>query len=109
LDGLSTADTLDLLCFDRPQQFGLRLGTEVSDFVEQKGSGVGELEASNAAIGRSGERPLLMAEHLALDEIAWYRRAVDANERPVAPRAGSVNCRGDELLPRPRFSRDENS
>ena len=64
-------------------------------------SGVRELEAPNAAVRCPGERPLFVPEHLALDEIAWYRRAVDPNERPVAPRACPVNRRRDELLSRP--------
>src|SRR5437764_3465015 len=100
-DRLTTTDALDLFRFDRTKQFGLRLGTEVSDFVEEERSSVRELEAPNAAVRCPGERPLFVPEHLALDELAWYRRAVDPNERPVAPRACPVNRRRDELLSRP--------
>src|SRR5690348_8154572 len=67
---LSSADSFDLLCLDRSQQLGLRLGSEVADLVQQQGSCMRELEATDAPIRRASERSLLVAKHLALDEIA---------------------------------------
>ena len=57
------------------------------DLVEQQRAGVRELEPPDAPVRRAGERAALVAEHLALHEIARDRGAVDAHERPVAPRA----------------------
>src|SRR6478752_1570415 len=75
---------------------------QIPHFVEEQRAGVCELEPPDPAVRRTGERALLVAEHLALDEIARDRRAVDPHERPVAPRAPEMDRRRDELLARPR-------
>src|SRR5205823_9366312 len=61
---LASADTLDLLRLDRAQQLRLCLGAEVADLVEKERPGMGELESSDAPIGRPGKRALLVTEHL---------------------------------------------
>src|SRR6185369_9760553 len=98
LDRLSAADALDLLRFDRTQKLCLRLRAEIADFVEQQRAGVRELEPSETPLGGAGKCAALMPEHFTLDQVARNRRAVDAHERPLAPRALRVNRRGDELL-----------
>ena len=47
---------------------------------------------------RAGERALLVAEQLALDQAGRQGGAVDLDERLVAPRAGRVDGAGDQLL-----------
>src|SRR5258708_6379209 len=49
-----------------------------------------------------------MSEELALEELPRNARAVDPNQRAVAPTAHSVDCRGDELLANAAFPEDEN-
>src|SRR5262249_29657305 len=61
------------------------------------------------SLRRARERAPLVTEHLALDEIAWDRCAVDANERPVATRAAHVNGGGDELFSCAGFASDEHA
>ena len=47
---------------------------------------------------RAGERALGVAEELALEQFARDRRAVDADQRPVAALAGLVDGARDQLL-----------
>ena len=56
-----------------------------------------------------GEGAALVAEHLALDEIARDRGAVHAHERLVAARAPVVDRGRDELLSRPRFAHHQHA
>src|SRR6185437_12512171 len=103
------ADSLDLLCLDRAQQLGLRLWTEITDFIQKQRAAVGELEPADAAVGRASERAALVAEHLALHQIARDGRAVHAHERAFAPRTAGVDRRRHELLTRARFAGDEHA
>ena len=89
--------------------FACASGAEVADLVEKQRAGVRELEPSDAAVRRAGERALLVPEHLALDEIARNRRAVHAHERAVASRARAVDRRRDELLARAGFAGDQHA
>ena len=56
--------------------------------------------------GRPGERPLLVPEQLALDQLARHRRAVQRDERPATPRAPFVQRARDQLLARARLAQD---
>ena len=42
---------------------------QIADFVEEDGAAVGELELAAAQRRRTGERALLVAEQLALDQL----------------------------------------
>src|SRR5207244_156110 len=66
--------------------------------VEQNGPAMGELELAELPRGGAGERAPLVAEELALEQLARQRRAVDGDERlgPARPRLVHVAC--DELL-----------
>ena len=58
---------------------------------------------------RAGERAALVAEHLALDEVARDRRAVHPHEGAVAPAAARVDRRGHELFAGARLARDHHA
>src|SRR5207237_10873007 len=103
------ADSLNFLGFDRPQQFSLRIGTEVTHLVEEQRPVMRQLEATDACLGGAGERSTLVPEHLALDQVARDGRAVDANERLSPSRTGVVDRAGDQLFARARFSSDKHS
>ena len=55
----------------------------------------------------AGERALLVAEQLALEQVLGQRGAVLADEELVAPRALIVHGRGDELLAGAGLALDE--
>ena len=100
LDRLATAHAFDLARFDGAQQFGLCFGTQVADFVEKECAGMRQLETAYAPVGGPRECAALVAEHLALDEVARNRRTVHANIRSVASRTRQMQRRRHELFPR---------
>src|SRR6185295_8822782 len=102
-------DSLNLLCLDCSQQLRLGVGAKVADFVEKQRPAMRQLEAADPLRRRSGESAALVAEHLALHQVAWNRRAIDADEWLVATLAPVVNRAGDQLLARPRFAGDEDA
>ena len=66
-----------------------------------------QLEDAGPAIVRAGERALLVAEDLALEQRLGNRGAVDGDERERRARAQLVDGLRDELLARPRLAPDE--
>src|SRR4029079_17201667 len=69
-----------------------------ADLVEEERAAVGELEPAALAVGRAGERALLVAEQLALEQLLAERGAVDRHERPRGARAAGVDLARGDLL-----------
>ena len=59
---------------------------------------MGRLEPAGLVIDRPGERPLDVAEQLALQQALAQGAAVDADVGAVGPRAELVDGAGDQLL-----------
>ncbi len=97
-DRLAAADGGELAFLQHPQQARLRVGWHVADLVEEQRAAGGLLEAALAAIGRPGEGAALVAEQLALDQLARDRRHVDRHERARAPPAVVVQGARDQFL-----------
>ncbi len=74
------------------------LRTDRADLVEEQRAAVGHLELALAPVLRAGERALLVAEQLALEQALGQRAAVDRHDGKVPPRAGGVDRPRDELL-----------
>ena len=53
--------------------------------------------------------PLLVPEEFALHQVGGDRTAVHDDEGSLRPRAGSVDCTGDQFLSRPALSRDQDA
>src|ERR1019366_4129287 len=79
-----------------------------ADLVEQQGSALGQLEASSAALDRTGECALFVAEDLALDQGFGNGRAVDGHKGFRFARAESVNGACQKFLAGPALSGDQN-
>src|SRR5436853_7346076 len=73
---------------------------EVADLVEKDGAAVGRLELADLELVGPGEGAALVAEHLALEELARHRGAVDLDEGPGPAGGELVDRAGDELLAR---------
>src|SRR6202008_560845 len=80
------------------QQLDLRAEVHVADLVEEEGSAFGHLEAPLLAGRRAGERALLVAEELRLNERVGQRRAAHFYERLFRAQRVVVNGVGDQLL-----------
>ena len=72
--------------FQNPQQFGLCAHRHLSDLVQQQRAAFGEFETAGAAFQSPRKRALLVAKNFALDQGLGNRRAIDGDERFVAPR-----------------------
>ena len=92
------ADPLELALLQRAQQLRLQVERQLADLVEKQRAAVGELEPSLLQAERAGERALLVAEELGLEQRLGQRRAVDRHERPGGARAVAVHGARDELL-----------
>ena len=95
---LALADALELALLEHPQQLDLQLGAHAGDFVEEDGAAVGGLEAAGLVLDGPGERPLDVAEQLALQQALGQRPAVDPHVGAVGPPAEAVQGAGDHLL-----------
>src|SRR5690606_42005810 len=79
---LSLHDALPIYVFllQEAQQVRLQLQRQIADFIQKQRSPVGRLDASDLALVGAGERALLMAEQLGLDQVLGNRAAVEGNE-----------------------------
>ena len=106
LDGNAAADGGELALLQHAQQPGLGIQWHVADLVQEQRSGGGLLEAPHAAGHRSGEGALLMAEELALDQLARDRRHVHGDEGSAPALAIVMQGAGRQLLAGARFAED---
>ena len=107
LDRHRPADAKHLAFLKDPQNFGLHGQAGVADFVQEQSRVVGPLEKAFLLLVRVGEGALLMAEEFALEQGFGKCRAVNGQERPVAPRAVTVDSARHQLFAGPAFTEDE--
>src|SRR5437879_3770819 len=88
------AERLHLSFLQRTQQLCLGGKGKVDNLIEEKASARGELELPGLSLMGTGERALLIAEELRLDQGVRDRTAVDGDKRLLAS--------GTELMDRPR-------
>jgi hypothetical protein len=87
------ADRADFAFLEDAEQGDLRFLGKLSDLVgEQRAAGGAAHQAVARLIG-AGERAALVAEQLALDQVAWQLAAVDRYER-AAPGGDVVDRAG---------------
>src|SRR6185312_9847416 len=101
------ADPLEPLLFERAQDLRLQREREIADLVEEQRAAVGQLEFTRFPIGGPGERPLLVAEQLGLEQRLRDRRAVDRDERTVGPRAECMQGSREQFLARAALAFEE--
>ena len=98
LQRLLGADALDLALLQHAQDLGLGAQAHVPHLVEEDRALVGELELADLLLGGAGERALLVAEELALDQLLGDGRAVHLDEGLVLAQAVAVDGAGHQLL-----------
>ena len=108
-DRLLAADALELAVLQDAQQLRLRRLVQISDFVEKDRAAVGQLELAAPERRRAGERPLLVAEELALDQLGRNRGAIHLHERTRGERAFAMDVGGQQLLAGPGLSRQQHA
>ena len=105
-DRHAAADGRELALLKHAQEPGLRVDRHVADLVEEQRAALRLLEPPHAARGSPGERALLMAEQLALDQLARDRGHVDCDERAASALAEIVQSAGYQLLAGAAFAHD---
>ena len=103
----AASQPLELLLLEDAKHLGLRGGAHVPDLVEEDGPLVRLLEAADPQLLRAGERPPLVAEQLALEEVLVQRGAIHLHEGALRPGGSEMDERGQQLLPRAGLSRDQ--
>ena len=81
LDRLVAADALERAGLQHAQNFRLRGGRHVADFVEENRALVALLEFADALQGRAGERAAFVAEQFAFQQLFGNRGAIDGEKR----------------------------
>ena len=92
------ADPPEALFLEEPEQLRLQPRRHLADFVQEDRSAVGRLEQSLLLHARVRERPALVSEQLALEELFRERRARDVHERLRRSVACVMNDLRDEIL-----------
>ena len=106
--GTRTAQPSNRSVLEDRQQLRLQRLGQQPDFVEEECAPVGRLEQAGFRMARIGERALLEAEELRLEERFWNGRAVDRDERPGRPRTGFVEGPRQQALACPCLPEKQN-
>ena len=107
LDRLVAADALERAALQHAQNFRLRRGRHVADFVEENRAFVALLEFADALDGRAGERAAFVAEEFAFEQLFGNGGAIDRQKRLLAAVAVMINRAGDKFLAGAAFAGDE--
>ena len=107
LHGLGAAEALELALLQHAQQLHLRAEVDVADLVEEERAALGHLEAPLLAGVGAGERALLVAEQLRLDQRVGQRRAAHLDERLLRAQRVVVDGVRDQLLAGARLAADQ--
>ena len=81
LDRLRLAEAVDLVGLEEAEELGLQLGADLGDLVEEEGAAGGGADDALEGVVGAGERPLAVAEQLALEHLARHGGAVERDER----------------------------
>ena len=100
VDGAVAAQSFEAAFFEHPQQLGLRDQRQIANLVQQERAAVGQLESAGLAVVGAGERALLVAEDLRLEQRVGQRGAVDRLEAFLSASGQLVNHLRDELFAR---------
>ena len=100
-DRRAAADARRIALLEDAEQLGLGLRGQLADLVEEERAPLGQLEAADPAGDGAGERALLVAEELALDEPRGESGAVDLDQRLGRRRLFEWIARAISSLPVP--------
>ena len=90
------------------EQLHLCCGRQLPDLVEEQRSAVRRHEVTGPRAVGAGERPLLVAEQLRLDQLGRQRAAIDRDEGALPTRARTMDGAGHQFLAVSRLSLQKN-
>src|SRR5215472_12920497 len=97
-DWHAAANRCELTFLKHTQEPGLSVDRHVANLVEKQCAALRLLEAPHAACGSPGESTFLVAEQLALDQLAGDRGHIDGNKRAVAALAEIMKSARHQFL-----------
>ena len=106
-DRADAADPLELLLLQRAQNLGLELQRKISHFIQEKGSLMAELQASDLLCDGASEGPFFMPEQFTFEEPGGNGRTVELDEGVIPASAQFVESAGDELFAGSGFSENQ--
>ena len=98
LERARAAEALKLALLKHAQQLRLELERDFTDLVEKNGAAVGQLEAANALRDGAGERTLLVAKKLTLEQAGGDGGTIQLYERAGVAGAEIMEGPGYEFL-----------
>jgi hypothetical protein len=101
------ADPPQGLVLEEAQQLALQADVELAELVEEERSALGQLDQARLAGLGVGERPPLVAEQLALQQVGRQRRASHVDEGSIRAIADRMNRLGREILAGAALARDQ--
>src|SRR5207248_10905974 len=87
LDRLSTANALNDLVLQEPQQFDLHWQWHIADFVQKQSAAIGTFDSADALPQGTGEGAFFVTEELTFEQGLGNGCAVDRHEWPAGPAA----------------------
>ena len=101
------AQPVDLAFLQGAQQLRLQADIHLADFVEQQRAAIGRLEFADTARDGAGERTLLVAEQLELQQVLGDCRTVQRDERPADAARTAMDMARQHLLAGAGFADDQ--
>jgi hypothetical protein len=101
-------EPFEFLFLQNAEEFGLQRERYVSDFIEEQGSFISQVEAADFLRDRSGKGSPFVAKKLTLEQIERDCGAVELDQRVTAARARIVDRMRDEFLASAGLSLNEN-
>src|SRR5712692_9639185 len=105
--GARAAQPLEFPFLEHAKQLRLQLERDLADLVQEEGSSICHLEASDALSAGARECALLVPEELTFQETGRNGCAVELDERARAPRAEIMDGPSQQLLAGTRLAMDD--
>ncbi|HWF84088.1 MAG TPA: hypothetical protein VG222_04555 [Vicinamibacterales bacterium] len=103
-DGPYASESQELAFLQDTQDFRLRSGRHLADFVKKQDPARCQLNLPGLRLLCPRERPALESEQLRFQQLLRQRRAIDRDERATTARRGAVDEPRHDFLPRPRLA-----
>ena len=107
-DGIFAAQPVDFAFLEDPQQLCLEMKRDLGNFIEQKRSGMRQLEFAFPVPDRPCKGAFFVAEKFALQKSFGKGGTVEGNERLIFPPALIVNVAGKQFFAGPALPLNEN-
>src|SRR5262249_51122638 len=103
-DGPYAPETLKLTLLQDPQDFGLRSGRHLRDFVKKQNTPGRHLDLARLRLLCARERAAFKSKQLRFQQRVWRCRAIDRDERPWAAARPPMYEPCDDLFAGARFA-----